>query len=327
MITRDATGAEIDQVLAGTHALWSDGLDREAYAGYVRTMMASDWARAGGYRFLVLDGGGRRVLSALKLYRLAARLDGCQVAVGGVGAVFTPPELRGRGHASALLDGAHAIMAARGDRAALLYSEIGAGYYARLGYRPMRPRSSALPVPPEGGLPRGLHRMHRTELPAVMALREREDRGLPFALTRDEGYWRLLLARASYPTLHLGPERWESRVVLDGRRGYLWSLLREPSAQLKHDGGAAARILELGEETPGCSAPLLLDELFSECRRRGIATVEAWLPADAPARDPRLAGKESEPSVVPMWRPAAGPPSQPPDEVLHRMPLHLSDVF
>src|SRR5688572_10790258 len=130
MNVRDATDAEIGQVLEGTHALWSDGLDPRAYERFVRDMMATRWARGGSYRFLVMDEPGGDLACAMKLYRLEARVDGSRRTFGGVGAVFTFPGHRRRGHAAAMMARAHAWMRERGDVASLLHSEIGAGYYA-----------------------------------------------------------------------------------------------------------------------------------------------------------------------------------------------------
>src|SRR5688572_10123165 len=146
----DATEQEIDHVLEGTRALWSDGLEHEAYAEFVRALRRTAWARAGSYRFVTLRGEGGRVLSAMKLYRFTARAGGRAVTLGGVGALFTPPEVRGRGHAARLLERAHDEMAARGDAAALLHSEIGAAYYRRFGYRALDPGAAWIDVPAGG---------------------------------------------------------------------------------------------------------------------------------------------------------------------------------
>ena len=48
-------------------------------------------------------GADGTLLASAKRYRVRVRLDGRTVDTIGIGAVFTPPELRGRGHAAALL--------------------------------------------------------------------------------------------------------------------------------------------------------------------------------------------------------------------------------
>lgn len=324
----NGTPAEISAVLERTHALWADGLDSAAYQEYIRTLMASDWAREGegNYRFLVLreDAGGPPC-GGMKLYRFDARLDGEPVSCGGVGAVFVFPEVRRRGLATRMLEEAHRIMRARGDALSLLFSEIGAGYYARRGYRELPRRDVAISVPEAGAEPPAVSRMHRSEVGIPMRLREIEDEKAPFALRRSAAGWKFLLARASFPTLALGRERWESRLMLAGRAGYLWALFGEA-----HDAGGA-KLLELGEECPGAAAGSLLDDLFAECRRRGVASIEAWLTADAAARDPRLAGplvtRDARAGAIPMWRaldPAVAPRLE---AIASSTVFHLTDLF
>ncbi len=326
MILRDAAPGEIDDVLEGTHALWSDGLDLPDYREYVRTLMASGWSRAGerNYRFLVaVDGPDDTILSAMKLYRFEARALGRDVTVGGVGAVFTPPQHRRRGHAAWMLKRAHEMMEERGDAASLLYSEIGAGYYARLGYVALPSRHLRLAVPGEGPAPEGTRRMHRSEIEVPARLRGAADAAASFALVRDIVCWKHLLARASYPTLPLGRERWESRLVLwsgSGNEGYLWALFGA-----SHE-GSAAKLLEMAESRPGAAAGPLMADLFAECRRRGVASVDAWtLPAGVD--ESSVTQVEPHPSL-PMLRPLRGDAGAAVlAAALDRPALHLNEVF
>lgn len=330
---RDATVREVDQVLEQTHALWSDGLDPSSYRDFIHTLMKSEWAMQGcrNYRFLVLVNESRdQVLAGMKLYRFTARLDGEMIRVGGIGAVFTPAAERRHGWAAELIARAHVMMAERGDLISLLFSEIGPRYYAKLGYQEMPSHARRVKVPGPGGSPRGagparLKRMHRNDLDTVIRLREVEDAGAPFALTRDRAYWKYLLARASYPTLHLGRERWESRLVTAGDRGYLWSLFGA-----SHE-GSAAKLLEFAETRPCAALPEMLDDLFDECRRRGVTEVDLWLAPARAARDPRLsglvAGAAESSHAVPMWfaldAEAGADMSRHADAAL----LHLTDLF
>ncbi|HET6373924.1 MAG TPA: GNAT family N-acetyltransferase, partial [Candidatus Polarisedimenticolia bacterium] len=203
MVLRDATPAERDLVLTQTHALWSDGLELASYQEYVTTLLHSDWGGGGkeNYRFLVLAEPDQGVVGALKLYRFRARVAGRKVFLGGLGAVFTPPALRRRGHAAAMLGQAHDIMRQRGDAGSLLFSEIGTSYYARHGYRPLPLAAYRFDVPRQARAPEGVRRMRKPELEIVMRIRESEDATAEFALLRDRAYWGYLLARASCPTL------------------------------------------------------------------------------------------------------------------------------
>jgi hypothetical protein len=183
-----------------------------------------------------------------------------------------------------------------------------------------------VPVPAEGPpAPAGLKRMHRNELDAVIRLRDHEDAGAPFALVRDRPCWKYLLARASYPTLSLGREAWESRLMTGAGRGYLWSLFGAC-----HE-GSAAKLLEFGEAAPGAALGDLLDDLFAECRRRGVTSLDAWLPPVLAARDQRLrapaAARIEPPPAVPMWLPLSAEAGT--DMALHAgaAVFQLTDVF
>jgi len=311
MILQDATSADLDEVLAATHPLWGDGLDERSYKEYVATLMGSAWGRR-GYRFLAYRAqAGGPIVAAMKLYRLAARLGGRSVSVGGVGAVFTMPQARRQGHAAAMLGQAHELMRRRGDALSLLFSEIGPDYYAELGYRKLPCRAVMLKVP-EAPLPvTGVERMRKAEIPRLSELRACEDHKQPVVLERDGDYWQYQMARHSMPTLWLGPQRWESRITMRGGEGYLWVLFREDAS------GMRARILEHAEVSPGAALPALLGEHFAECARRGISRVEAS------AGD----GESAPAGAIPMWRvlddsmEAAARAAEP------AVRFHLTDVF
>lgn len=331
---RDARREEIDRVLEQTHAVWSGGLESGEYRSYVHTLLDSDWARSGNYRFLVLvdDDAGGNILASMKLYRFLVRVGSGEgstgFTAGGIGGVFTDPESRRQGFARQMLERSHELMAERGDGMSLLFSEIGASYYMRLRYRELDPHPAFLNVPETGPQPEGLSRMHKSEIERVMRIHKKGDGRFSLAIERSREYWAYLLARYSYPTLHLGRDRWESRIMLNGDRGYLWSLFGV------NQKGQRARLLEFSEVEPGAALPALLDDLFDECRRRGVSSVDAWLPHDAISRDRRL-GKiisKMTPSpavsqVAPMWLPLR--PTSEASVAAHAggVVLHLADAF
>ena len=302
MILRDATPTEMVAVLGHTAPLWAEGLPLPSYSDWVQTLKDSAWGKADNMRFLVLvDEESGDVVSGMKLYRLSARLERSPVSVGGIGAVFTFTQHRAHGHAGTMISAAHRLMVERGDAFSLLYSDIGATYYARLGYQEIDPRPVTLSVPDKGTSPSGVKRMHRTDLDTLLRLRQMEDEKTPFAILRNADYFRFLLARWSFPTLHHSPERWESRVMLAGSEGYLWALFTRTGSE-----SGKARLMEFAESTAGAALPALLDDLFEECRRRDIKQLDAWMPPGRVARDPRLTDLITpalSASAVPMWFP------------------------
>jgi GNAT superfamily N-acetyltransferase len=131
MIT--AAGAVLEQVLDGTYPIWNEGITRQAYARWNQAQMATPWGREHLRRVALVER--EQLLSSAKEYRFRAHVGGHPVSVLGIGAVFTPEERRGRGYARALVDALVAHGRAEGCDVALLFSEIGAAYYERMGFR------------------------------------------------------------------------------------------------------------------------------------------------------------------------------------------------
>ena len=117
-----ATGTVLDRVLRDTYPVWDDGLSSRP--------TRATWAACGGRR------GARRISSAWRCRTAHAcwpaprgttwrPIDGRIRRVLGIGSVFTPRELRGRGAASEMI--AHLVEAAEaeGYEFAALFSDIG----------------------------------------------------------------------------------------------------------------------------------------------------------------------------------------------------------
>src|SRR5581483_1135222 len=122
----------LDRILSATFEIWHEGLARAAYPRYYTGQLATAWGRANLRRWALVDRG--EVLASVKTYAFDAVLDGRDIRAIGYGAVFTQPAHRGAGYARTLLDEMLQRAAADGCDAALLFSEIGAPYYERLGF-------------------------------------------------------------------------------------------------------------------------------------------------------------------------------------------------
>src|SRR6266496_4384873 len=133
-----AEGAYLQQVLDHSHPWWHDGLSRAAYGRYYAAQLATPWGRGHLQRLALVDRG--EVLASAKLYTFDAILDAAPVRIAGIGALFTAPSHRGRGHARAIVERLLERAAADGAGLALLFSIIGADYYAHLGFE-------AIPTP------------------------------------------------------------------------------------------------------------------------------------------------------------------------------------
>src|SRR5687768_673007 len=128
-----ADGPLLERILDYTYPPWNEGLTREAYGKWNGAQLRTPWGRDHLQRFALVDDAGALLASA-KRYRLDARLDGRDVRMAGIGAVFTPPELRGRGHASRLIELLLERERQEGAVIASLFSEIGEAFYSRLGF-------------------------------------------------------------------------------------------------------------------------------------------------------------------------------------------------
>lgn len=139
-----AEGPILDEILSATFDIWSEGLSREAYRKYYAVQLATPWGRTHVRRWALVDDGA--VLASAKAYLFDATLDGRSIRVVGLGAVFTPPAHRGRGHARVLVERLIERAATDGVDLALLFSEIGADYYAQLGFAPIATSDLTLQV-------------------------------------------------------------------------------------------------------------------------------------------------------------------------------------
>jgi GNAT superfamily N-acetyltransferase len=132
-----AEGDTLAEIIDATYPIWSEGLTRDTYARWNAAQMRTAWGKDHLHRFALLDDDGRWVASA-KRYRLPMSLNGVKGVMAGLGAVFTRPDVRGRGYASAIIEQLVADAGAEGAAVAGLFSEIGDEFYQRLGFTPCR---------------------------------------------------------------------------------------------------------------------------------------------------------------------------------------------
>jgi predicted GNAT family acetyltransferase len=189
-----ASGSMLDQILRDTYPVWGGGLTFEAYATFQTGQRRTSWGGGHIERVVLLDG--HRALASAKRYDLSARLDGRIRRVLGIGAVFTPRELRGRGAASALI--AHMVDAGNteGFEYALLFSDVGPALYERLDFVPLPLEEATIRVRTKGGSPAMLVRAgddrdlaHIAELGAARLASAR------FALDRSEDFIRYAISK------------------------------------------------------------------------------------------------------------------------------------
>lgn len=166
----EADAPTLDKILEESHDIWSDGLSRRAYGRFNAAQMQTPWGSRNLRRFALLDEHGA-LLSSGKRYDLRARLDGHEVKVVGLGAVYTPSGMRGRGYARQLVEGLVAAGVRDGAELALLFADIEPAYYAAQGFVAVRRRELVITTKDMRGAPMVLVRTgEERDIPAVSAL-------------------------------------------------------------------------------------------------------------------------------------------------------------
>ena len=145
---RDLSAEERATYFRGIQPIWGGGLEEGRFQLFQRRLADSPEA-TDRYRLLGWFEKGKLV-SAMKAYDLRGSCANRALRLLGIGAVFTPPDLRRRGYAAAMLRAAMDHYRERGAQAAVLFSDIDTRYYQRLGFRELESRectvsASALP--------------------------------------------------------------------------------------------------------------------------------------------------------------------------------------
>lgn len=130
------------EILPQTAPLWAGGRSFDDYAAQTLEIARSAYGRR-SYRTIGLFEQ-RRCVASFKRYDRTMRCGGKRLRAIGFGAVFTPPELRGRGYASVMV--AMALDRARRDGydLAYLFSDIRPQFYAAIGFRTLPSRRFSL---------------------------------------------------------------------------------------------------------------------------------------------------------------------------------------
>jgi len=181
-----AEGRILDAILDASFVIWHDGLTRPRYARFYQAQRLTTWGAEHLGRWALVDG--QEVLASAKEYALRGVLDGRAVEVVGIGAVFTQPARRGHGYARDLIERLLVRATRRGVDLALLFSEIGAEYYARLGFSvvPTVEHTLRVAMSDRHGAPATMIRTgHDRDLDGIVAMNALRAEPCRFHLVRD----------------------------------------------------------------------------------------------------------------------------------------------
>lgn len=185
-------------VLPESFALWGGGRSFERYVEDFRSVAGSTYGKRRPFTVGLRDGD--RIVSSCKNYDRELRWDGAALRATGIGAVFTPPALRGRGYASLMLGALLDAERAAGRDVAFLYSDIHPAFYEKLGFVAVPSRSIALRATSLDGSPCGAEPLDPKDWAAVRRCFEALDRARPWSLRRTPLVWDWMRRRFEGPT-------------------------------------------------------------------------------------------------------------------------------
>jgi GNAT superfamily N-acetyltransferase len=180
------------EVLPQTAALWAGRRTFDEYVADVTAVAESGYGRRHYRTFGFYDGDS--LLASFKRYERNLHVGNARLRAIGIGAVFTPETLRGRGYASAMLAGALDLARADGYDAAFLFSDIHPAFYEALGFTALPSRSFSLRadgVPANGLRDAGLHveRLESSDWTGVRRCFELGERTRPWGFVRSPLVW------------------------------------------------------------------------------------------------------------------------------------------
>ncbi len=255
--------------------IWGGGLSLEAYLACWREVEATPWGKANA-EFLVWKNDTGTVLSSLKAYRPVLHLEGCAERAVVLGAIYTSVRFRRQGHAARMIRAVLDRAIREGTRFALLFTDIGIGYYRQFGFRELpafnttaRSARAALPsgtgidlVPLESGHNEDVRSAHQAGM-AVYTLR----------IERDPSHWEYLHVRSQGFFSRIGGRlyQYRFRVALRDRKflGYLVSVENHREWDIREVGAKDGSVEGMAN---------ILRAVARERGSAGSGLVSGWLP-------------------------------------------------
>ncbi len=184
----------VNDVLPHSAELWAGERDFAAYAAEFEELSATGFGKR-RFRTLGLSLDGELVASC-KRYQRELRCGERTFRAAGIGAVFTPQALRGRGYATALLGALLDVERANGTDFAFLFSDIQAAFYERLGFIALPSRAISLRADTLPHARIAMRTLGDDDWPAVERAFATAEAARPFALTRPPLVWEWIRLRA-----------------------------------------------------------------------------------------------------------------------------------
>ena len=212
----------VSEVLPHTHALWSNGRTFERYVEDFRAVANSAYGKRRNFTSGLRDAG--TLACSCKTYEREIRCGGAALRAVGIGAVFTPESLRGRGYASAMLGALLDAERSAGSDLAFLYSDIHPAFYEKLGFIALPSRVTSVRAALLDGRAAGAVPLEAHDWPAVRRCFEALDVERAWSFRRTPPVWEWLRNRWNAPP----PEHTQNvqLVIRDGRSVVAYALGR-----------------------------------------------------------------------------------------------------
>jgi len=327
-----ADGPLLAQILDASYEIWNDGLSQAAYGRWWSAQLGTSWGRSHLRRTALVDGP--TVLASAKEYWFDAVLDARPIRVIGIGAVFTQPAHRGKGVAAALIEQLLERAAREGAGLALLFSEIGPAYYARLGFTALPKSDLVLRVTESTrhGAPATLVRAgDDRDFAAIVAMNQVRAAPYRFHLTRDRDLVTYAVTKKRL-LAGLGPSgarELQFFVAEEGTAAVAYVVITARDGRDGQEGqegqegqvGEVWTIEECGDRDPaGARVGAMLQVLLAREPTVRRPTIRAWLPASL--RPPQVTISQTQPAhdvmmVRPLTAAAAAAVDLREDELLY----------
>lgn len=295
-----ADGPLLDTILDDAFPIWNEGLAPDAYRRWNAAQLRTAWGRDHLQRLALVAADGTLLASA-KRYRFDIRLDDREGWMCGIGALLTPPPLRGRGHARRLVELLLQQERQAGALCAALFSEIGAAFYERLGFACVPLDEVTVRVKRKGGVPAMLVRAgEERDLPAVAAMHDVRSSGVRFSLQRRPALIAFALARKRL-LAGFGPpglRQLEFFVAEEGATAVAYLVL-----SVNANGWT---LEEAGDRDPaGARLGAILQVLLGREPARPTPLIRAWWPRAFPVPPQLELAERIDSSDILMMRPLA----------------------
>lgn len=293
-------GPLLDDILRETHEIWADRLEPAAYRKFWLAQRRTPWGRDHLHRLALVEGD--TVVASAKIYEFSAVVDGQAVGVCGLGAVFTQTAHRGSGAARELIEQVLARAVDRGQRLALLFSEIGIDYYARIGFTPVPTHDVTFHVTPpvRRGAPATMVRAgDDRDFDAMVGLGRTMAAPFRFHLERDRGVIHYAVVKQRLRA-GLGPTGRDLQFFIaeEGTSAVAYVVLAVE--------GDSWTLLECGDRDPtGARVGAIMQVLIAREPSRRPPTVAGRLPHGFLPPQMTVAGSR-EPKELMMVRPLGG---------------------